>query len=265
MKTFIKVAVLFLCIILLNEAKAATSKELRVGATAVPHAEILEFVKPMLAKKGINLRVIIFQDYVLPNKALESRDLDVNYFQHEEYLKQQIKENKYNFKIVTPVHIEPLGIYSKKYGSLDFLPKTATIIISNSVADRARTMLLLEKAELLIFKEGVNKEKSDLKDIEIAKLKLKKSVDPALLPKLYNLNEADLIVINTNYAIQAGLNPLRDALMIENEDSPYANILVARENNANDPAIKELAKALVSKETKEFIINKYKGSIIPVN
>ncbi len=263
MKKIVKfIALLFF--VLSTNGISAIVKEIKVGATSRPHAEILEFVKPMLASKGINLKIVIFQDYVLPNIALSSKDLDANFFQHEQYLKSQMEMNGYNFVNLQNVHIEPIGIYSKKYKSLVNIKPYSTIVISSSASDRTRILLLLEKSELLTFKEGTDKSKADFKDIESTELVFKPEVSPALLPRLYLSNEADLVVINTNYAIAAGINPTEDALIIEGKDSRYFNILVAREENKDDYNLIELSNALVSQGTKQFIINKYKGSIIPV-
>lgn len=262
MKQFLRIISLLFVVVVFNSLNAA-NKEIKIGATARPHAEILEFVKPELAKKGIDLKVIIFQDYILPNRALASKDLDANYFQHVQYLNEQIKTYGYKFVNIGDIHIEPMGIYSKKYKNITEVQEGSSIIISNSVSDRARTLMLLEKAGLLTFKSGVDKTKADFKDIATQKVKFKPEVDPALLSRLYTANEADLIVINTNYAIEAGINPLKDALVIEDNSSPYVNVLVAREDNAKDPALLELAKVLKSAKTKKFIIDKYKGAVVP--
>lgn len=264
MKQFLRIISLLL-VILTAQSLSAENKTIKVGATARPHAEILEFVKPMLAKKGIDLKIIIFQDYILPNKALASKDLDANFFQHVQYLNEQMKTYGYKFVNIGDIHIEPMGVYSKRHKSASNIQSNASIIISNSVSDRARVLRLLEKNNLLSFKQGTDVSKADLKDIAYTKLIFKPEVDPALLPRLYLSDEADLIVINTNYAIEAGINPTKDALIIEDDKSPYVNVLVAREDNAKDPALLELSKALRSKETAKFITDTYKGSVVPAN
>ncbi|MCL2567270.1 MAG: MetQ/NlpA family ABC transporter substrate-binding protein [Alphaproteobacteria bacterium] len=251
-------------ILLFTGCAYADNVEIRVGATARPHAEILQFVKPILAKEGIDLKIIIFQDYILPNKALESGDLDANFYQHIQFLKEQEKTYGYNFRILAEVHIEPMGIYSKKYKNIKEIQEGSSIIISNSVADRLRTLLLLEKAGLITFNAGVDRSRVDFSDIKTSKVEFRPEVDPAILSRMYLSNEADLVVINTNYAIEAGVNPLEDALILEDKNSPYVNILVARADNANNPALLALAKALKSEGTKKFIINTYKGAVIPV-
>ncbi|MDR0484377.1 MAG: methionine ABC transporter substrate-binding protein [Alphaproteobacteria bacterium] len=261
MKYIIKIISVWL---VLTAGLYAENVEIKVGATARPHAEILEFVKPMLAKKGINLKVVIFQDYILPNRALASGDLDANFYQHVQFLKEQVKSYDYKFSILAEVHIEPMGIYSKKYKNIKDITENASMIISNSVADRSRTLLLLEKAGLITFNEGVDRTNVDFSDIKTSKIEFKPEVDPAILSRMYLSNEADLVVINTNYAIEAGINPLKDALILEDKNSPYVNILVSRADNANNPALLELAKALKSKETHKFILEQFKGAVIPV-
>lgn len=257
------ISLFLLFIIITFQSLNATNKEIKVGATARPHAEILEFVKPILAQKGIDLKIFIFQDYILPNKALASKDLDANYFQHVKYLNDQMKIYGYNFVNIGDIHIEPIGIYSKKYKKDDVIKGGSSIIISNSVSDRSRILMLLQKAKLLSFKVGTDKSKVDLKDIANSKVIFQPEIDPALLSRLYLSDESDLIVINTNYALEAGLNPIKDALILEDNSSPYVNILVARNDNAKDSALIELSKALKSAETKKFILDTYKGAVVP--
>jgi D-methionine transport system substrate-binding protein len=248
--------------------KAADSKKettLVVGASPVPHAEILEQAKPILAKKGINLVIKTFNDYVLPNKALQSGELDANYFQHIPYLEEQIKENGYNFVNAGGVHIEPIGIYSKKYKHLKDLPNGAHIIMSNSVSDQGRLLSLLEANGLITLKSGIDKTKATLKDIvsNPKHLNIDANYDPSLLPQIYNNGEGDAVLINSNFALGAGLNPMKDAIALEGKNSPYVNIVAVRKGDENKPAIKELVKVLQSKQIQDWIIKKYKGAIVP--
>jgi D-methionine transport system substrate-binding protein len=239
--------------------------KLVVGASPVPHAEILNHIKPILKKKGIDLQVKEFQDYVLPNKALATGELDANYFQHIPYLESQEKEMGYKFANVGKVHIEPIGIYSKKYKSVKDLPNGATIIMSNSVSDEGRLLGLLQQAGLIKLKTGVGYN-ATFKDIvsNPKHLKLAANYDAGLLPKIYNNNEGDAVMINTNYALAAGLNPLKDAIAIESGNSPFANIVVTQEKNKNNPAIKTLVDVLQSKDVQQWILDKWKGAIVPV-
>lgn len=242
----------------------AKTTKLVVGASPVPHAEILEKTKPILKKKGIDLEIKTFTDYVLPNKALASKELDANYFQHVPYLNGQIKEFGYDFVSAGGIHIEPIGIYSKKYKKLSELPKGAHLIMSNSVADHGRLLSLLEKEGLIKLKDGIDKTKAEIKDVvdNPKKLKFDANYEPKLLPQIFNNGEGDAVLINSNYAMDAGLNPVKDSIAIEDKESPYVNIIAVRKGDENKPAIKALVEALQSKEIQDFILEKYKGAVV---
>lgn len=243
------------------------SKKLVVGASNVPHAEILEEVKPLLEEKGIELEITTFQDYVLPNQALDSGELDANYFQHIPYLNAQIAENGYDFVNAGGIHIEPIGVYSKKYKSLDELPEGAHIIVSNSVADHGRILTMLENQGVITLKEGVEKTQATVEDIveNPKKLKFDAEYEASLLPQIYNNDEGDAVLINSNYAIDAGLNPIEDSIAIEESDSPYVNVIAVRKGDETKEEIKALVEALRSKEIQDFILEKYKGAVVPVS
>lgn len=247
--------------------KSEESTKLVVGASNVPHAEILEEAKPLLKEKGIELQIETFQDYVLPNQALESGDLDANYFQHIPYLNSQIAEHGYDFVNAGGIHIEPIGVYSKKYKSLDELPEGATIIMSSSVPDHGRILSLLEKEGLITLKEGVEKTEATVDDIveNPKKLRFDTEYEASLLPQIFNNNEGDAVLINSNYAIDAGLNPLEDAIAIEESDSPYVNVIAVRSGDENKEAIKTLVEVLRSEKIQNFILEKYKGAVVPVS
>ncbi|CAI9392736.1 MULTISPECIES: MetQ/NlpA family ABC transporter substrate-binding protein [unclassified Bacillus (in: firmicutes)] len=248
-----------------NEEKETT--KLVVGASNVPHAEILEEAKPILKEKGIDLEIVTFQDYVLPNKALESKELDANYFQHIPYLDQQIKDNGYDFVNAGAIHIEPMAVFSKKYKSLDELPDGATIILSNSVAEHGRVLSLLEKGGLIKLKDGIDKVNATIEDIveNPKNIQLKADYEPSLLPQIFNNNEGDAVVINANYALDVGLNPVEDSIEIEGSESPYANIITVRKGDESKEAIKTLVEVLHSKEIQDFINTEYKGAVVPVS
>lgn len=197
--------------------EGSDSKKLVVGASNVPHAEILEEAKPLLKDKGIELEIVTFQDYVLPNKALDDKEIDANYFQHIPYFDLQVKENDYDFVNAGGIHIEPIGVYSKKHKSLEDLPKGATIIMSNSVSDHGRMLMLLEAKGLIKLKDGIDKTSATINDVaeNPKELKFEADVDPGMLPQVYNNDEGDAVLINTNYAIDAGLNPQKDAIALE--------------------------------------------------
>lgn len=248
-------------------SKEDGNKELVVGASNVPHAEILEQAKPILQEKGIDLKIETFQDYVVPNQALESKELDANYFQHIPYLNSQMAEHGYKFEVAGGIHIEPIGVYSKKYTSLDELPKGAQIIMSSSVADHGRILAILEKENLIKLKDGVEKEKATVEDIvdNPKELKFGTEYEAALLPQIFNNGEGDAVLINSNYAIDAGLNPLEDSIALEESDSPYVNVIAVREGDKDKEEIKALVEVLQSKEIQDFIMEKYEGAVVPVS
>jgi D-methionine transport system substrate-binding protein len=239
----------------------ANSQTLIVAATAVPHAEILKEVKPILAKEGVNLQIKVFADYVQPNLQVDEKNIDVNYFQTKPYLDAFNRERKTNLVIITGVHIEPFGAYSHKFKSIDQLPDGATVAIPNDPSNNSRALLLLAKHGLITLKDP-NDELATLKDITANPKNLKfKELEAAMLPR--TLDEVDLALINTNYALAAGLNPTKDALLLESKDSPYVNYLVGRPDNKDDPRVQKLAKALTSPEVKSFIEQKYHGAVLP--
>lgn len=246
--------------------KNTESTTLSVGASAVPHAEILEQVQPILKEKGIDLEVTVFQDYVLPNTSVEDGELDANYFQHIPYLETFNEEHGTHLVNVGGIHIEPIGIYSKNYTSLDQLPDGATIIMSNSVADHGRMLTLLQQNGLIKLNPEVDSTTATVDDIieNPKNLNFKTDIDPGLLVTVYEQNEGDAVLINTNYALDGGLNPMEDAIVLEDSQSPYVNIIAVKEGNEDNEAVKELIDALHSEEIQDFIKETYKGAVVPV-
>ena len=233
---------------------------LKVGATPVPHAEILNFVKPMLEKQNITLEIVEFNDYVQPSTQLYEKQLDANYFQHVPYLEQFNKDKGYDLVNVAGVHIEPFGAYSRKVKSVDELKDGAKVAIPNDPSNGGRALALLAANNLIALKEGVGVE-GVVADITDNPKNLKiTEVEAATLPRV--LDEVDLALINTNYALEADLVPTEDALFIEGSDSPYVNILAARPDNKDSAPIQALAKALQSPEVKQYIEDNYKGAIV---
>lgn len=241
--------------------------EIVVGASNVPHAEILEKAVPLLEERGIKLVIETYQDYVLPNDDLENGTLDANYFQHIPYLEEQIRTIGYDFVNLGGIHIEPMGIYSKNITDVNEIPEGTEVIISRSVADHGRILSLLETHGLLKLDESVDKITATVDDIVENPLNLKfdSSVDPGFLPEFYEREEDALIAINTNYAIEAGLNPAEDALILEGGESPYVNIIAARSEDKDNENLKTLVEVLRSEEIQNFILEKYEGSIVPVS
>jgi len=240
---------------------AADESKLVVAATAVPHAEILQVVKPLLEKEGVKLDVRVFNDYVQPNDQLVQKQVDVNYFQTEPYLKAYNLDRKTDLVTVTGVHIEPFGAYSRRFKSLAELPNGADVVIPNDPSNNSRALILLDSAGVIKLKDPSNA-LSTQRDITENPKQLKfRELDSAMLPRV--LDQVDLALINTNYALDAGLNPTKDALAIESSESPYVNFLVARPDNKDDARVQKLAKALTSPEVKAFIEQKYKGAVLP--
>ena len=227
----------------------------------MPHAEILEFVKPSLAKEGVDLQVKVFTDYVQPNVQVAEKRLDANFFQHQPYLDEFNKAKGTHLVSVGAVHLEPLGAYSSKHKTLADLPDGANVVIPNDATNGGRALLLLAKNGLITLKDPTNI-LSTIKDITANPKKLKfRELEAATLPRV--LTQVDLALINTNYALEAKLDPSKDALVIEGSDSPYVNILVTREDNKDSDAVKKLVAALHTPEVKKFIEEKYKGAIKP--
>lgn len=248
---------------LLTVASLAVQAETRlsVAATAVPHAEILEHIKPALAKDGVVLDIKVFTDYIQPNVQVAEKKIDLNFFQHQPYLDEFNKNKGTNLVSVTPVHVEPYGAYSKKVSKVADLKNGAIIAIPNDPSNGGRALVLLEQNGLIKLKDARNI-LSSVKDIVENKKGFKiKELEAATLPRV--LDQVDLALINTNYAIEAKLVPTRDALFIEDSKSPYANLLVARPDNKDSEAVKKLVAALHSADVKQFIASKYQGAVVP--
>ncbi|MEC0306757.1 MetQ/NlpA family ABC transporter substrate-binding protein [Paenibacillus lautus] len=234
---------------------------LKVGASPSPHAKILEHVKPALEKEGVNLEIVEFTDYVLPNTQVDSKEIDANFFQHKPYLDNEIKERKLDLESVIAVHVEPLGAYSKTITSVDELKDGAVVAIPNDPSNAGRALTLLSKNGVIKLEDETKLEATAKDIVENPKNLEFKEVEAAMLPRM--LDELDLAVINTNYALEAGLDPTKDALFIEDKENPYSNLLVARPDNKDSDAIQKLAKALTSEDVKTFIEEEYKGAVIP--
>ncbi|MGE8496894.1 MAG: MetQ/NlpA family ABC transporter substrate-binding protein [Pseudomonas sp.] len=242
-------------------SSAAQAETLRVAATAVPHAEILEFVKPALAKDGVELDIKVFTDYVQPNVQVAEKRLDANFFQHQPYLDEFNKSRGTELVSVAGVHVEPFGAYSSKIKDIKELPQGAAVVIPNDATNGGRALLLLQKAGVITLKDSSNILATPKDIAENPKSIKVRELEAATLPRV--LTQVDLALINTNYALEAKLNPTKDALAIEGSDSPYVNNLVARADNKDSAAIQKLAKALNSPEVKAFILEKYQGAVVP--
>lgn len=246
-----------------KKADSAADKKvvLKVGATAVPHAQILEQVKDNLAKDGVNLEIIEFTDYVKPNLSLNDKELDANFFQHKPYLDSFVKDRGFKLVSAGNIHIEPMGIYSKNIKDIKAVPDGAKIAIPNDPSNGGRALAILQAAKLLKLKDGVGVQ-ATVGDIVGNDKKLQiVEIEAALLPR--SMDDTDLSVINSNFAMEAKMNPVKDSLFTEPKDSPYANIIAIREGDDKRPEIQKLMKALTSPEVKKFIEEKYNGAVVP--
>ncbi|RBY95865.1 metal ABC transporter substrate-binding protein [Blastococcus sp. TF02-8] len=247
-----------------GEAELSGADEpLRVGASPVPHAEILRFIDENLAEDaGLDLDIKEFTDYIQPNVALDDGSLDANYFQTIPYLEEQEKSAGYDFQALAPVHIEPLGIYSSRLDDLADLADGATVAIPNDPTNAARALRLLEANDLITLADTGDAAPTSLdidenpKNLEISE------VEAAQVPR--SLADVDIAVINGNYAIEADLVPSEDALALEaGEDNPNANLLVVRSGDEDDERIQKLEELLHSDEVRQFIEDTYQGAVLP--
>lgn len=244
---------------------AAEPVKLKIGATPVPHAEILEFIKPLLLEKGIDLEIVEFTDYVQPNLALQNKDLDANFFQHVPYLDDFNAKNNTQLSAIIPVHFEPLGLYPGKTKAIADLKEGDKVAVPNDTTNEARALLLLQEAGLIKVDEaaGLNATTKDItentKKLEFVEL------EAAQISR--SLADVNVAVINGNYAIEAGLNAAKDALAAESKDSlaaqTFANVIVVRTDD-NRPEFDTLKAVLQSAEVKAFLEEKYQGSVVPV-
>ncbi|MFD9946626.1 MetQ/NlpA family ABC transporter substrate-binding protein [Nonomuraea sp. NPDC059023] len=272
-RAFVGVAALSLLLTACGTSQSATSSAqpaaesadtvLKVGASPVPHAEILTFVKDNLAKQaGLNLEVVEFTDYVQPNVQLNEGQLGANFFQHKPYLDDFNKSKGTKLSFVTPVHLEPLGLYSKKITDVAALANEATVAVPNDATNLGRALKLLADNGLITLKEGVGTAATE-RDVTGNPKKLTfKPLEAPLLPR--SLEDVDAAVINGNYAIEAGLKPASQALVLEKtEGNPYVNGLVVQEGHEKDAGVVTLGKLLQDPKVKEFIKSKYAGAVIP--
>lgn len=236
---------------------------LKVGATPEPHADILNLIKDDLKAAGVDLRVVEFTDYVTPNEAVESGEIDANYFQHIPYLESFNAERGYHLVNAGGIHVEPFALYSKKVADIKKIKKGARIAIPNDPTNEGRALLLLAEAGLIKLKPNAGIT-ATVQDISSNPLKLKFSeIEAASLPRV--LADVDAAVINGNYAIPAGLSAKKDGLFVEGSSSPYVNVVAVKAGNENSDAVKALIKALQSDKVRDYIENKYpNGEVVAV-
>ncbi|MSN96818.1 MetQ/NlpA family ABC transporter substrate-binding protein [Campylobacter sp. FMV-PI01] len=237
------------------------SSKIIVGASPVPHAEIINFIKPDLQKAGYDVKIVEFNDYVIPNYALENDEIHFNFTIGLPYMKEFNREKGTHMVAVAGVHIEPLGVYSKKIKSLNELKNRAKVTIPNDVSTETRALRLLEKAGLLKLDKADAEFVTVLDILENPKNLEIITLEPASVPR--SLDDTDIAVINANFALSANLSPKNDSLFLEDKDSPYLNVLIVKEGNENLQSTKDFVKIITSDKVREFIESKYDGSIIP--
>lgn len=233
---------------------------IKVGATPNPHARILENIKDDLRAEGVDLQIVEFSDYVLPNISLNDGELDANFHQHQPYLDKLAEDKKLDLKSIAKIHIEPLGLYSKKIKEISELKNGATIAIPNDPSNGGRALILLNDNGIIKLKDASNLYATEMDIVENTKKLKIKPVDTAMLPKI--VGDVDAAVINGNYALQAGMSA-KEAILLEDSRSPYANILVVRSVDIENPNLLKLKKALTSDKTKRFLEETYKGEVVP--
>lgn len=240
---------------------ASAPAVLTVGATPVPHADILNFVAPILAKEGVELKVLEFTDYIKPNLSLSDKEIDANFFQHKPYLDEFTQARNLQLTSLVAVHIEPMGVYSRKVKSIAEVPEGAQVAIPNDPTNGGRALKVLETAGLIKVKPeaGIMATVGDV--VENPKNVKFVEIESAQLPRA--LDDVQLAVINSNYALGANLNPLKDAIAIEAKDSPYANVVAVRKGDENRADLQKLKAVLNSPELKKFLEEKYQGSVVP--
>ena len=242
--------------------QALANEKIKIGVTPGAHEEVMEQVVKVAAEKGLDIEIISFSDYVIPNQALDDGDLQANSFQHKPYLDNQIKDRGYDLSVVGYNILTPMGIYSDKIKDLSELKDGAEVGIPNDPTNGGRALLVLQSEGLIKVDPAAGLSVSPLDVIENPKNIKFVELDAAQLPR--SLADLDASAINTNYALEAGLNPIKDSIVIEGNDSPYANVIVTRTQDKDAPWVKTLVESYHYDSIREFIETKYEGSVLPV-
>ncbi|MBM6615736.1 MetQ/NlpA family ABC transporter substrate-binding protein [Desemzia sp. RIT804] len=250
-----------------SDEGAGENTTIHIGASNTPHAEILEFAAPILEEEGYTLDITTYNDYVVPNVALEEGDLDANYFQHVPFFEAAVAENDYDFVNAGGIHLEPIGLFSQDYASLEELPDGATVLVSSNQPDWGRIIGIFQEAGLVSIDEGTDLTTATFDDIteNPKNLQFEYENDPALMPTLYQQGEGDVVAINSNFAVDQDIDPLEDSIALESESSPYANIIAVRSEDAENPGILKLIEVLRSQEVQDYILETWNGAVVPVS
>lgn len=243
-------------------AATAEVEKIKIGVSPTPHGEIVEALAEEFTNAGLEVEIVSFDDYVQPNLALADGSLDANYFQHKPYLDTFAEEHNLDLTIIGQVHVEPLALYSSKYDSVENLPDGAEILVPNDPSNGARALILLENAGLIKLADPTNLKATEADITENPKNFKFTPIDAANIARTYT--DVDAGIINANFAIDAGLNPVNDGLLVEGESSPYANIVVVRTGEEAEPKFQKLIEVLNSDAARTFIEEEYKGNVKPV-
>jgi len=248
-----------------SEEASEEGGTLSVAASPAPHAEILEEAATILEEDGIELDVNIVNDYTTPNRLLADEEVDANFFQHTPYLDGEVESHGYDLSSAGNVHIEPMAVYSQDYESLEEVPDGSTILVSNNPAEEGRFLSFFVDAGLVEIEEGIDIENATFDDIteNPHDFEFNNQTAPELLVEMYNNNEAPVVIINSNFALDGGLNPVDDSIVIEDGESPYANLVAVRSGDEEREDIQKLMEVLQGDEIKQFIENNYEGAVIP--
>lgn len=243
-------------------SKKTDDKKIVIGVSPAPHADIVAQVVEELQEQGITVDIREYSDYKTPNIALSDREIDANYFQHIPYFAEENSVGKFGLEILGGIHIEPMALFSTKHASLADLPDGAEIMLPNDTTNEGRGLMLLEEVGLIVLKEGTKGNIATPSDIAENPKGLKfTELEAATIPEAYR--DADAAIINGNYAIEHGLNPVLDSIAIEGSSSPYVNVIAVKEGDANRESLQLLLKALQSDKVKAFIEEKYQGAVVP--
>jgi len=246
-------------------SQAEDSKKIVVAASPAPHGEVIKYAAKLMKKEGYDVELKIVNDYKVPNKLLQQGDVDANLFQHVPYLNAEKKTHKYEIEEVGKVFTTPMGVYSTKYKSLDEIPPGSEIFVSSNPAEEGRFLSFFVNEGVIKLKKGVKIEDAKFTDIVENKknLKFNNKQSAEFLPKTYRNNEGAAVIMNSNYAIDNGIIPHKDAIALENESSPFANILAVKQGHKNDKKFQDLIKVLQSQEMKDYINKEFNKDVIP--
>ncbi len=248
--------------VIVASVSASAAETLSVASTPVPHGDILRLIKPDLEKAGYELKIVEFSDFVSPNLALDAGEVDANYYQHQPFLDATVQSRRLRITSVKPIHILPMAAYSKRIERIANLKNGARVSIPNDPSNGGRALLLLQDAGVIKLRDGVGTSATVLDIISNPKGIRIIEVEAAQVPR--TLDDVDLAVVNSNYAIGVGLNPVTDSIYLESKQSPYAVVVATRKGNEDNAKIEALTKALTSQKVKDFMIKQYKGGVVPV-